>query len=88
MVRNYETAVLDRALAPLTESLTPAVAESLLALRADDETQQLLDELGDKANEGTLTGAERELYEAHIRVGNLIAILQAKARVYLSGVAG
>ena len=87
MVRNTETFVLDRALAPLTESLTPDFARRLLALRADSETQALLDELGDKANEGELTEAERELYEAHIRVGNLIAVLQAKARNYLAGVA-
>jgi hypothetical protein len=51
--------------------------------RADDETQQRLDELGQKANEGALSAAERQEYDTYIRVIDFIGILQAKARAVL-----
>jgi hypothetical protein len=79
-----ETIVLDKILAPLTDALTPEVAKRLVGLRADAETQELIDSLGDKANEGTLTDAERRQYETYVRAGTLISILQAKARKLLA----
>jgi hypothetical protein len=42
--------------------------------------QGRIEELADKCTEGWLTPEERDEYEALIRVGNFIAILQAKAR--------
>jgi hypothetical protein len=75
--------VLDRIFDPLGDVLTPESARRLVAWRADDETQQRLDELGDKCNEGELTAAEREEYEAYVRAIDFIAILQAKARAVL-----
>jgi hypothetical protein len=79
-----ETIVLDKILAPLTDALTPEVAERLVGLRADAETQELINSLGDKSNEGTLTDAERRQYETYVRAGTLISILQAKARKLLA----
>ena len=59
-------------------------AESLLRLRADTEMQGRIEELADKCTEGRLTPEERDEYEAMIRVGNFVAILQAKARRLLA----
>jgi uncharacterized protein YnzC (UPF0291/DUF896 family) len=56
-------------------------------LRADAEMQGRIEELADKSNEERLTQDERDEYEALIRVGNFVAILQAKARRLLSGYA-
>ena len=75
--------ILDRIFDPLGEVLKPESARRLVAWRADEETQQRLDELGDKCNEGELTAAEREEYEAYVRAIDFIAILQAKARAVL-----
>ena len=55
----------------------------LVAWRADEETQRRLDELGDKCNEGELSTAEREEYEAYVQAIDFIGILQAKARAVL-----
>jgi hypothetical protein len=77
------TAILDRIFDPLGEVLTPESARRLVAWRADEAMQQRLDELGDKCNEGELTAAEREEYEAYIRAIDFIAILQAKAHAVL-----
>jgi hypothetical protein len=73
-------ATLDRLVEPIVRTLTPEVAKAIVALRADPELQERMDELAEKCNEGRLTADEREEYETNIRFGNFIAIIQAKAR--------
>jgi hypothetical protein len=75
--------ILDRIFDPFGRVLTPESARRIADWRADDETQRRLDELGDKCNEGQLTDAEREEYDAYVRAIDFIAILQAKARSVL-----
>lgn len=79
------TKFLDRLLDPVGRALTPEAARQLLAIRADAETQALMEYLAERANEGLLTPEEREDYEALLSVANLIGILQAKARMVLAG---
>jgi hypothetical protein len=77
------TAMLDRLVEPVVRTLTPEVAQALMDLRADPKLQARMDSLATKCKEGLLTPEEREEYETSIRVGNFIAILQAKARALL-----
>lgn len=84
METSADTLVLDKILEPLASALTPEMARKIVDLRADAETQELIDNLGDKANEGTLTDAERRQYETYVRAGTLVSILQAKARKLIS----
>lgn len=79
-----EISVLSKALDPLSESLSPNGARRLLELKPDEATHRLLEDLGAKANEGTLSEEEARTYEAHVRAGNVITLLQAKARKLLS----
>jgi hypothetical protein len=72
---------LDRVLAAVGQCLDRKSAESLLRLRADADMQARIQELADKCTEGTLSEKERQEYDAMIRVGNFVAILQAKARL-------
>lgn len=72
--------LLDRIFDPFTAALTPESAQRIADWRADDETQRRLDELGEKANEGALSPAERHDYETYVHVIDFIGILQAKAR--------
>jgi hypothetical protein len=79
-----ETATyLDRMLEPVSDCLTPEVARRLAQMRADPELQARIDDLADRCTEGTLTAEEKLEYETYVRAGNLIAILQAKARKLL-----
>lgn len=71
---------LDRLLAPLADCFTPEVARRAAMVRADPATQARIDELADKCNEGELTIDERDEYEMCVFAGELIALLQAKAR--------
>jgi hypothetical protein len=75
---------LERVLAAVGQCLDRQSAESLLRLRANTEMQGRIEELADKCTEGRLTPEERDEYEAMIRVGNFVAILQAKARRLLA----
>jgi hypothetical protein len=56
------------------------VAQRVASLRADPETQQRLNELAAKANEGELTDEENDEYSAYVDAIDMIGILQAKAR--------
>ena len=83
-MKNGETAsVLDRLLDPITRCLTPESARALVELRADAVAQARIAELAEKCNEGQITPDERREYETYVQVGNVLAILQAKARLLL-----
>lgn len=75
---------LDRLLDPLTETLTPELAAALVALRADAEVEARVDELRRKANAGTLTPDEDAEYREFVEAMDIVSIMQAKARRFLS----
>lgn len=80
-------ATLERAIAPVARCLTVESAKALLASPADPQMQARLDELAEKASEGRLTPGEIEEYDALILLGDLVAILQARARLILASAA-
>jgi hypothetical protein len=84
MSNQRQTAVLERFLGPVTESLNTEAARKLIRLKADAKTQARVNKLARKCNEGELTEEERAEYEWYVTAGNLIAILQAKARLILA----
>jgi hypothetical protein len=84
MNKNTNGHVLDRLLDPVSSSLNEAAARKLIGLKADRKAQRRVDELARKCNEGELTPEERNEYETYVIAGELIAILQAKARLVLA----
>ncbi len=79
---------LDRLLDPLTDTLTSETATAMLGLRADSEVEARVDELRQKANEGTLTPAGDAEYRDFIEEEDVVSNMQAKARRFLSRQAG
>ncbi len=77
------TSVLDQLLDPVSRCFGREGARALLEVRAEAKAQARIAELAEKCNEGQLTAEERREYETYVHVGNLIAILQAKARLFL-----
>lgn len=75
---------LDRMLEPVTRCFTPEVANKLMQIQVDPELQARIDELADKCTEDEISNEEKAEYETYVRAGNLIAILQAKARRILA----
>jgi hypothetical protein len=74
---------LDRLLDPLTSRLTPAAARLLLEFRPDPDTIKRIGELAEKCNDGELTEEERLEYAGYVTGGDLITVLQSKARRFL-----
>ena len=78
------THVFEQLLDPVGRCLTPDVAKALLKLRAPPAAQVRIETLAEKCTSGTLTQEEESEYDAYVWAGNLIAILQAKARALLA----
>ncbi len=77
---NTTSNVLDQVLTPFTECLTPDVAQRIVDMRANSETQSRLDELAEKANEGQLSSLEEAEYTKFREAFHFITVLQTKAR--------
>lgn len=82
-VTEMVSALMDKLMTPLGDCLNVEAAEKIVELRADDELQERIHELGQKSQDGELSNAEREEYETIVRYTNLISILQSKARKLL-----
>jgi hypothetical protein len=67
-------------LAAVSACLDRPSAEALLQLRAPESLQERIEWLASRNTEGLLGHDEREEYESLVRVGNFVAILQARAR--------
>ncbi len=78
------TELLGRVIAPLGRCLTPNAAKEIISLRADEEASRRIETLAAKSDAGTLTPEERAQYQLFVEVGDLVALLQAKARRYLA----
>ncbi len=84
MQTTIDPQVLDTFLNPLAECFTPEVALRILNLRAAPSLQTRIDELAEKANEGTLSETEAGEYAAYVEGIDMVGILQAKARGVLA----
>lgn len=65
------------------EALPPEIAQSVLAWKFPDRDLDRVRELQDKNNAGTITHEERRQLESYVRVGQFVAVMQAKARLAL-----
>lgn len=75
---------LDRFLEPVTDAFTPELARKIVELRAEPRLQARIDELADKASQGTLSPEEEQDYKNCIEAADIIGIFQAKARRFLA----
>ena len=74
---------LDRMLDPVTACFTPQVAQKIVNLKLDPELMSRIELLAAKANEGALTSDEDAEYKDYVESGDMVALLQAKARQFL-----
>jgi hypothetical protein len=79
-----QDAILHQMLEPLVEALTPESARALAEFQAKPAIQARVDQLATKCNEGELTEEERAEYENYVRIGNVLALIKAKARRVLA----
>jgi hypothetical protein len=73
----HESAIMERLV------LSPEKAEAIASLALAREDQDRMRELIDRNNQGLLSESERAEMESFRRVGTLLGILQARARLAL-----
>lgn len=78
-----ESEILSDVIAADQGDLTPDVARSLLRWKFTERALAHMNELADRNGKGIATAAERQDLDKYLRVGSLINILQAKARLSL-----
>lgn len=79
-----EADILDRMIRPGEAALAPEAARALLQLAFDVETIKAIEQLLRKNAAGTISADDRILLDRYLRVGQLIDLLQAKARLSLA----
>ena len=62
-----------------TDTFTPELADHFASLPPSPELQERLDELGERANDGTLTEDERREYATYVEAMDVIALLRVKS---------
>ena len=83
-LKSNAVAMLGGVMEPLGRCLTRESAREILAVRADAVAIRRIEKLARDCDAGRLTPAARAEYQLLADVGELVALLQAKARRYLA----
>lgn len=83
MVAQLESSIWQRIVDPSWDSLSPEAAEGLLRLKFRQADTDRMNQLGALAQEGKLNEVEKSELDTYIRIGRMISILQAQARLKL-----
>jgi hypothetical protein len=65
------------------DELSPEAAEFLLAIAFDEADKQRMQELAERSEAGTLTAEQQAEFDGYLHIGNLLAVMQSKARLAL-----
>ena len=77
--------ILSEVIAPERPDFAPEMARSILTLRFSETQNTRMRELAETNGQGTIAETELAEMESYRRVGNLLALLQAKAGLSLKG---
>lgn len=78
---NREAAIWARLMRGPGDDLSPEAAEYLLSIRLSEPDASRLRELADRSESGTLTDEEKIELDSYLHVGNLLAVMQSRARL-------
>ena len=80
---NREPAIWARLMQTPGGELLPEAAEYLLSIRFADTDIGRMRQLAERSETGELTDEERTEFDSYLHVGNLLAVIQSKARLAL-----
>jgi hypothetical protein len=83
MMKNTGAAIMARLIGPEHDDLSADAAKSILRIDFPKSDHHRMAQLQAKANRGTLKPEDREELDEYLRVADMLAILQAKARTSL-----
>ncbi len=76
----------EQVLTEISDCLDQQSAEALLRIRASEAMQERIEWLAEQNTAGAITAEVREEYEALVRLGSFVSILQGRARQrFMSG---
>jgi len=81
---NSEAAIWARLMQAQKDELSPEAAEFLLAIDFGESDRERMLQLAERAEGGTLTAEEQVEFDGYLHVGNLLAVMQSKARLALN----
>ncbi len=84
MTATGEAAIWARLIESQPEELTLETARYLLRFRFTENDQARMQELADLSEAGALTEDEDREFDSYLHVGNLLAVMQSKARLVRS----
>src|SRR6266576_6517832 len=80
---NSEAAIWARLMQAQKDEMSSAAAEFLLSIDFEAGDRQRMLELAERSEAGTLTAEEQREFDSYLHVGNLLAVMQSRARVAL-----
>lgn len=83
VITTNEAEILSRVIAPGEPNLPPDTARIILSLDFGKEDRDRMNQLAQKAREGTLTAEEQVEIDCYERVGHFLSLLRSKARLSL-----
>ncbi len=81
--RNCESAIWARLMQAQKDELSSEVAEFLLSVNFGKADRERMLQLAEQAEAGNLTAEEQGEFDSYLHVGNLLAVMQSKARLAL-----
>ena len=80
---NSEAAIWARLMQAQKNELSPEAAEFLLTIDFGDADRRRMQELAERSEAGILTAEEQTEFDGYLHIGNLLAVMQSKARLTL-----
>ena len=80
---NHEAHIWARLMQAQREDPSREVARYLLSMGFEESDRERMQQLADRSESGTLTDEERAEFDGYLHVGNLLAVIQSKARAAL-----
>jgi hypothetical protein len=80
---DLEPVIWARLIRAQKSAVSPEVAHYLLSIEFGEADRTRMNELADRSEAGTLTQEERAEFDSYLHIGNLLAVMQSKARVVL-----
>ncbi len=80
---NREAAIWARLMQAQRGDLSSEAAEFLLSIDFEDADRQRMLKLAEKSEAGILTAEEQAEFDSYLHIGNLLAVMQSKARLAL-----
>jgi hypothetical protein len=81
-----QAAILGRSFDLGANKMTPDAARFILSMELAEEDRQRLEDLAEKARDGSLSEADEAALEEYRRAGRLMEMMKLKARIVLKNV--